>query len=50
MVGRICSIETLGTLDGPGVRFIAFMHGCNLSCGYCHNGIGAEKDCQGTQG
>ena len=37
MTGRIHSFQTLGTLDGPGVRFVAFLHGCNLHCGYCHN-------------
>ncbi len=37
MTGRIHSIQTLGTLDGPGVRFVAFMQGCNLRCGCCHN-------------
>lgn len=35
--GRIHSIQTLGTLDGPGVRFVVFMQGCNLRCGCCHN-------------
>ncbi len=35
--GRISSIQSLGTLDGPGVRFVAFMQGCNLRCGCCHN-------------
>lgn len=35
--GFISSIQTLGTLDGPGVRFVAFMQGCNLRCGCCHN-------------
>ena len=35
--GRIHSIQTLGTLDGPGVRFVVFMQGCNLRCHCCHN-------------
>lgn len=37
MIGKIHSFQSLGTLDGPGVRFVIFMHGCNLKCGYCHN-------------
>jgi|LGVE01.1.fsa_nt_gb pyruvate formate lyase activating enzyme len=35
--GRIHSIETLGLLDGPGVRTVFFMQGCPLKCKYCHN-------------
>ena len=35
--GFVNSIQTLGTLDGPGVRFVVFMQGCPLKCGYCHN-------------
>ena len=35
--GRIHSIQSLGALDGPGVRFVVFMQGCNLRCGCCHN-------------
>ncbi len=35
--GKINSIQTLGTLDGPGVRFTVFCQGCNLRCGCCHN-------------
>ena len=35
--GLINSIETLGTLDGPGIRFVAFLQGCQLRCLYCHN-------------
>lgn len=37
MTGRINSIQTLGTVDGPGVRFVLFMQGCPLRCGCCHN-------------
>ena len=37
MIGKVHSIQTLGTLDGPGVRFIVFMQGCNLRCKCCHN-------------
>ena len=35
--GRVHSFQSLGTLDGPGVRFVTFMQGCNLRCGCCHN-------------
>ncbi len=37
MKGYIHSIQSMGTLDGPGVRFVAFLQGCNLRCGCCHN-------------
>ncbi len=37
MTGRIHSFQSLGTVDGPGVRFVVFMQGCPLRCGCCHN-------------
>ena len=37
MTGNIHSIETFGTVDGPGVRFVVFFEGCPMRCLYCHN-------------
>ncbi|MEN9216419.1 MAG: pyruvate formate-lyase-activating protein [Gloeomargarita sp. HHBFW_bins_162] len=43
--GKIHSYETMGTVDGPGIRFVVFTQGCPLRCLYCHN-----PDCRSITG
>lgn len=44
MTGRYFKLETMGTVDGPGMRMVLFLQGCPLRCPYCHNPEGRRPE------
>ena len=48
VIGNVHSIQSMGTLDGPGVRFVVFTQGCPLRCKCCHNPDTWSLDCDKT--
>lgn len=48
-LGYIHSVETCGTVDGPGLRYVLFLSGCPLRCQYCHNPDAQGRPCGDTR-
>ena len=44
--GVVNALETFGSVDGPGVRFVVFLQGCNMRCKYCHNPETWKRNCE----
>lgn len=44
ILGRISSEESMGLVDGPGIRYVVFLQGCMLRCKYCHNPETWDRD------